>query len=84
MLTDFSRCFAGKGCNRRKNYGHNRHHPTQNQYEMMLVFFRFTPILILTVIFAILVGHIELKTLTEKAGLQSHTMSYAEEHNMSN
>ena len=37
-----------------------------------------------TVILAILVGHIELKSLTEKAGLQSHTMLYAEEHDMSN
>ena len=46
--------------------------------------FSFTQILILTVIFPILVGHIELKTLTEKDGLQSHIMPYAEDHNMSN
>ena len=32
----------------------------------------------LTVDFAILVGHIELQKLTESAGLQSYTMSYAE------
>ena len=38
---------------------------------------------ILTVIFAILVNHIELKKLTENTDLQSHTMPIAEEHNMS-
>ena len=37
----------------------------------------------LTVIFAILVGHIEWKKLTENAGLKSHTMPIAEEQNMS-
>ena len=37
--------------------------------------FCFKQILILTVIFAILVGHIELKILTENADLQSQTLS---------
>ena len=37
----------------------------------------------LTVIFAILVGHFEYRKLTERAGLQSHTTTYAEEQNMS-
>ena len=55
---------------------------TQNQHESIFVF-RFTRIFILTVIFAILVGHIELKNLKENAGLQSHTMPIAEEHDMS-
>ena len=78
----FFRYFAGKGCSRRKNYGHNRHQGLKINTKRCFVF-RFTPILFLTVIFAILVRHIELKTLKEKAGLQSHTMSYAEEHNVS-
>ena len=79
----FFRYFAGKVCNRRKNYGHNRHQRLKINTKRCFVFC-FTQILVLTVIFAILVGHFELKTLTEKAGLQSHTMSYAEEHYMSN
>ena len=45
--------------------------------------FCFTQILILTVIFVILVGHIRLTKLTENADLQSQTMSSAEEHDMS-
>ena len=44
--------------------------------------FRFTQIFILTAIFVILVGHIELKKLMENAGLQSHTMRIVEAHNM--
>ena len=49
---------------------------TQNQYKTSQNF-RFMQILILTVIFAILVGHIELKKLTEKLvcnPIQCHTL----------
>lgn len=45
--------------------------------------FRYTQILMLTVMFATLVGHIELKKLTNKAGLWSHTMLYASDHYVS-
>ena len=79
----FFRYFAGKGCNRRKNYCLIVISDSKINAKRCFVF-RVTQILILTIIFAILVGHIELKTLTEKAGLQSHTLSYAQEHNMSN
>ena len=80
----FFRYFAGKGCNRRKNYGHNRHQRLKIITKRCYVF-RFTQMLILTVILEVLVCHIELKTLPENAGLHSHTISYtAEEHNLSN
>ena len=42
-----------------------------------------TQTFILTFIFAILVGHIALKNLTENSGLQSHTMPWAEGQTMS-
>ena len=77
----FFRYFTGKRCNRRKKYGHIRHQRLKINTNRYFVF-RFTQIFILTVIFAILVGHIELKKLTENAGLQSHTMPIAEEKNM--
>ena len=65
-----------------KKYGHIRHQRLKINMIRNFVF-RFTQIFILTVIFTILVGHIELKKLTENAGLQSHTMPIAEEHYMS-
>ena len=44
--------------------------------------FRFLQIFRLTVIFAILIGHVEMKILTENASLQSHTMAYVDKHDM--
>ena len=78
----FFRYFTGKWCNRRKQYGHIHHQRLKINTNRCFVF-RFTQLFILTVIFAILVGHIEFKILTENAGLQSHIIPKAEEHNMS-
>ena len=63
-----------KLCYWRRKYGHIRHQRLKIDTKRCFVF-SFTQILILTVIFAILVGHIGLKELTENADLQSQTMS---------
>ena len=78
----FFRYFTGKWCNQRKKYSHI-HHQWLNINTKWYFVFRFTIMFILTVIFAILVGHIVLKKLTENAEFQSHTMPIAEEQNMS-
>ena len=59
-----------------KKLGHICHQRLKVYTEQFFVF-RFSKIFILTVILLILVGHIELKILTENAGLQYHTKSYA-------
>ena len=56
----FFRYFIRKQCYRRKKYGRIRHQRLQIDTKRCFVF-SFTQILILTVIFAILVGHIGLK-----------------------
>ena len=78
----FFRYFIRKQCYRRRKYGHIRHQRLKINTKRCFVF-SFTQILILTVIFAILVGHIGLKKLTENADLQSQTITGAEEHDMS-
>ena len=57
----FFRYFIRKQCYRRRKYGHIRHQRLKIHTKRRC-FFRFTQILILTVIFAILVGNNEWKT----------------------
>ena len=82
FLPFFFRYFIRMQCYRRRKYDHIRHQRLKINTKRCFVF-SFTQILILTVIFAIFVGHIGLKNLTENADLQSQTMTWAEEHDMS-
>ena len=71
----YNRCFRylmASDATDTKKYGHICHQRLKVNTKRYFVF-RFSKIFILTVIFLILVGHIELKILTENAGLQSHT-----------
>ena len=82
FLPVFFPLFYGEVMKPMNKNGHIRHQRLKINTNRCFVF-RFTQLSILTVIFAILVGHIDLKILTENAGLQFHTMPIAEEHNMS-
>ena len=68
FLTVLSVILRGSDATDKKKYGHIHHQHLKINMKRCFVF-RFTQIFILTVIFDILVGHIELKKLTKNAGL---------------